>query len=106
MRQQFSGTAERIFMKLLPNDRGKCSLHRRTQMGARPPNNILGTKNWKIAKNADLELATLNFDCTADALKRHERANAFNLVKYDNHDNDISPIQVKQFLKLIAVVHS
>jgi len=23
MRQPFSGTAERIFMKLLPNDRGK-----------------------------------------------------------------------------------
>jgi len=35
MRQPFSGTAERIFMKLLPNDtgtkryRGKCSLKRR-----------------------------------------------------------------------------
>jgi len=29
---------------------------------------------------ADLELVTLNFDCTADALKSHERANAFNLV--------------------------
>ena len=29
MRQPFSGTAERIFMKLLPNDRGECSLQRR-----------------------------------------------------------------------------
>jgi len=29
MRQPFSGTAERIFMKLSPNDRGKCSLKRR-----------------------------------------------------------------------------
>jgi len=29
MRQPFSGTAERIFMKLLPNDRGGCSLKRR-----------------------------------------------------------------------------
>ena len=29
MRQPFSGTAERIFMKLLPNDRGECSLKRR-----------------------------------------------------------------------------
>jgi len=28
MRQPFSGTAERIFMKLLPNDRGECSLKR------------------------------------------------------------------------------
>jgi len=30
MKQPFSGTAKRIFMKLLPNDtRGKCSLKRR-----------------------------------------------------------------------------
>ena len=29
MRQPFSGTAERIFMKILPNDRGECSLKRR-----------------------------------------------------------------------------
>jgi len=29
MRQAFSRTAERIFMKLLPNDRGECSLKRR-----------------------------------------------------------------------------
>ena len=28
MRQPFSGTAERIFMKPSPNDRGKCSLKR------------------------------------------------------------------------------
>ena len=38
MRQPFSGTAERIFMKLLPNDSGeKCNFQRHTQMGARPP---------------------------------------------------------------------
>jgi len=83
MRQPFSGTAKRIFMKLLPNDRGEWSFQRRTQMGARPSNNFWGAKNWKIAKNADLELAVLNFDCTADALKRHERENAFNLVEYE-----------------------
>jgi len=29
MRQPFLGTAKRIFMKLLPNDRGECSLKRR-----------------------------------------------------------------------------
>ena len=29
MRQPFSGTAERIFMKRLPNDRGECNLKRR-----------------------------------------------------------------------------
>jgi len=45
MKQPISGTAERIFMKLLPNDRGKCSFQRLTQMGARPPNNFLGAKN-------------------------------------------------------------
>jgi len=38
-------------------------------MGLGPRIIFLGAKNLKIAKNADLELATLNFDCTADALK-------------------------------------
>ena len=36
MRQLYSGTAERIFMKLLKNDRGEWSFQRSTQMGARP----------------------------------------------------------------------
>ena len=49
MRQPFSGTAERIFMKLLPNDSGENgSFHRHTQMGARPPNNYLGAKNYTV----------------------------------------------------------
>jgi len=39
-------------------------------MGAMPPNNFFGgLKTKKIVKNRDLELADLNFDCTADALK-------------------------------------
>jgi len=52
-RQPFSGAAERIFVKLLPNDRG--------EMGAaRPPINFLGAKNihctlggdaWRVTEN-------------------------------------------------------
>ena len=53
MRQPFSGTAERIFMKLLPNDRGKCSLHRRTQIGL-APNNFWWLKTEKSRKMAIL----------------------------------------------------
>ena len=40
-RQPFSGTAERIFMKLTKRQRGKCSFQRRTEMRARP-NNFFG----------------------------------------------------------------
>jgi len=52
MTQPFSGTAKRIFMKLLPNDRGKWSFQRLTQMGARPPNNFWGLKTEKSGKIA------------------------------------------------------
>ena len=52
MRQPFSGTAERIFMKLLQNDRGKCSFQRRTQMGAGPPKKIFGLKTTQCALGA------------------------------------------------------
>jgi len=61
-RQPFSGTAERIFIKLLPNDSGEngvCIGH--TQMGARPPINFLGAKNytlhtwwWRLASDWEL----------------------------------------------------
>jgi len=33
MRQPFLGVAERIFMKLSPNDGGECSLKRRAPLG-------------------------------------------------------------------------
>jgi len=52
MRQPFSGMAERIFMKLSQMIGGKCSLHRRTQMGARPPNIFWGLKTEKSRKIA------------------------------------------------------
>ena len=56
-------------------------------MGARPPINFLGAKNytlrtwwWRLA--SDWELVCWLWHCTAMAvaLKNHERANAFNLV--------------------------
>ena len=53
MRQLFSGTAERIFMKLLPNDRGDGVSNTVPKWGLGPPNNFLGSKNWNIAKNRD-----------------------------------------------------
>ena len=49
MRQPFSGTAERIFMKLLPNDRGECSLQRRAAA-------------WSLA-NDTFENITAHFCC-------------------------------------------
>jgi len=47
MTQPFSGTAERIFMKLLPKYKGECSLKRRAAA-------------WRMANVDDL----LNFDMT------------------------------------------
>jgi len=84
MRQPFSGTAERIFMKLLPNDRrGKWSFQRLTQMGftvfspqknfqgTMPPKNFLGAKNWKIAIAAySSELITPERKRISERLKR------------------------------------
>ena len=58
MRQPFSGTAERIFMKLLPNDRGKCSLKRRAAA-------------WQMA-NVD-DLRNLRYDSGAITRGRHPR---------------------------------
>ena len=58
MRQPFSGTAERIFMKLLPNDRGECSLKRRAAA-------------WRIA-NVD-DLCNLRYDSFAITRGRHRR---------------------------------
>jgi len=49
-RQPFSGTAERIFMKLLPNDSGEnvvCIAVPKI-MGAKPPINFWGAKNYTL----------------------------------------------------------
>jgi len=75
-RQPFSGTAERIFMKLLPNDSGHNSFQRSTEMGARPPINFGGLKTTHCALGGDAwrELVCWLWHCaaTAAALKRHE----------------------------------
>jgi len=55
MRQPFSGTAERIFMKLLPNDSGEhvvCIAVPKWGLG--PPNNFWGLKTEKLRKMAIL----------------------------------------------------
>ena len=59
MRQPFSGTAERIFLKLSPNDRGgECSLKRRAAA-------------WRMA-NVD-DLRNLRYDSFAITRGRHRR---------------------------------
>ena len=59
MRQRpFSGTAERIFMKLSPNDRGECSLKRRAAA-------------WRMA-NVDA-LRNLRYDSCGITRGRHRR---------------------------------
>jgi len=45
MRQPFSGTAEQIFMKLLPNNSGENGVSNAVpKWGPRPPNNFWGLK--------------------------------------------------------------
>jgi len=60
-RQPFSGTAERIFMKLLPNDSWeKWSFQRRTQMAARPPNYFVGLKSEIVRTGVAASRTTQN----------------------------------------------
>ena len=88
MRQPFSGTAERIFMKRLPNDSWENRFSIAIPMGARPPMIFFwggGLKTTQCALGADAWRMNENWFmmvwyCTAVALKGHERVNAFNLV--------------------------
>ena len=70
----------------------KCSLHRHTKMGARPPNNFWGLKteesDWRHLANID-DLRNLRYDSCAIIrgrharrlrLQMHETVNGFNLV--------------------------
>ena len=87
-RQPFSGTAKRIFMKLLTNDsreNGVCI--NITKWGGRPPINFWGAKNytlrtwwWRLASDWESVCWLWHCAATAVASKSHERANAFNLV--------------------------
>ena len=88
-RQPFSGTAERIFMKLLPNDSGEngvCIAVPKWWLG---PRLIWGAglKITHYALGGDAWRVTRHCAATAVALKRHERVNAFNLVclYFDNY---------------------
>ena len=62
---------------------------RRNEMGVRPPNNSLGVKIytlrtwwWRLASDWELVCWLWHCAATAVALKRHERANTFNLVYF------------------------
>jgi len=88
-RQPFSGTAEWIFMKLLPNDSGGNVVSNVIPKWGLGPQIIFGGKNYTLCTwwwrlTSDWELVCWLWHCaaTAVALKRHERANAFNLVLY------------------------
>ena len=65
MRQPFSGTAERIFMKLLPNDRGECSLKRRA---------AAWRKSYRRRRMANVDdLRNLRYDSGGITRGRHAR---------------------------------
>ena len=61
MRQPFSGTAERIFMKLSPNNGGECSLKRRA---------AAWRKSCRRLANVDA-LCNLRYDSSAVTRGRH-----------------------------------
>jgi len=70
MRQPFSGTAERIFMKLLPNDRGENGVRIAVPKWG-PKIIFLGAKNWKMAMVAySYELITPERKRISERLKR------------------------------------
>jgi len=66
MRQPFSGTAERIFMKLLPNDTGGNGV-----CNVVPPPGESRAATWRMA-NVD-DLRNLRYDSGAITRGRHAR---------------------------------
>jgi len=89
-RQPFSGTAEWIFTKLLPNDRGGNVVSNFVPKWGLGPQLFFGAKNytlctwwWCLASESELVCWLWHWAATAVALKRHERVNAFNLVAKD-----------------------
>ena len=88
-RQPFSGTAERIFMKILPNDSGENVVFNVVPKLGLGPKYFLGAKNytlriwcWRLASDSELVCWLWHCAATAVALKRHEGVNAFNLVVF------------------------
>ena len=96
-RQPFSGTAERIFMKLLPNDSGEngvCIAVPKWGLGPRliffgAKNYTLRTWRWRLASDSELVCWLWHCAATAVALQRHERANAFNPVSVCIHLHEV-----------------
>ena len=95
MRQPFSGTAERIFMKLLPNDSEengvsiavpKWGLGPRIIFWGRKTTQcaLFACRYWCRRLTNDSELVYAGWVLYGGCVKRHERGNAFNLVfKYN-----------------------
>jgi len=98
-RQPFSGTAERIFMKLLPNDSGESGVSNVVPKWGLGPRLIfgrlktthcaLGGDAWRMNQKNYFMLVCWLWHCaaTAVALQMHEGVNAFNLVAYQIYDN-------------------
>ena len=91
-RQPFSGTAERIFMKLLPNDSGENGVCIAVPKWGLGPRLIfwglktthycaLGGNAWQMTQKNYFMLVCWLWHCavTAVALQMHEGVNAFNL---------------------------
>jgi len=90
-RQPFSGTAERIFMKLLPNDRGKSGVSNivpkwelgpKYFWGLKTTHCALGGDAWRMNQKNYCMLVCWLWHCaaTAAALQMHEGVNALFLI--------------------------
>jgi len=73
MRQPFSGKAERIFMKLLPNDTGENGL-----CNVVPPPGESRAATWRMA-NVD-DLRNIRYDSGAITRGRHARRLRYNIM--------------------------
>jgi len=83
VRQRFSWTAEWNFMKLLPNDSGENGV-------SIPVYGFTGSRFCITSRllTAQCYAGARLFVYTADALRRHERVNAFNLIYSMNFDQN------------------
>jgi len=97
MRQPFSGTAERIFMKLLPNDTGKNGV-----WNVVPPLGESRSAAWRMANVDDLH--NLRYDSCAITrgrharrlcLQMHEPVNGFSLISLLTFESSRSQFKVR-----------
>jgi len=80
MRQPFSGTAERIFRKLSPNNRGECSLKRRATAWRKSCHRLANGECWWFAEftvwlfhNHQRAPRNLRYDSCGITRGRHRR---------------------------------